>query len=928
MTEAKHPSSSGNLKNRQNWIHEIILTVLVVLIIAFYLRFSWDRYNEIASSEAIMLAESAESILHPQHIAELSGREEDITKPEYIMTKRSLSELLKTANPIYFAYLMSQRNGNIVILADSEPPDSSDYSPPGQLYEEAGETLRSVFKSAKTELTGPASDRWGTWISVFVPVKDPVSGKVIAVFGVDYSASEWYASLWKRMIPDVVIVISILLLFLVLLRLWRQNSILKELSEKLALNEALYRSVFNQAPIGIAIINDKSFVSRSEYIHLNINPMFERIIGWESSELMKIVWTDITHPEDLPADLEKFDQFKAGKIDGYSIEKRFLKPDGSSVWTNVKISHLLGGPDMQSLHLCLIEDISMRKEAEESLRESERSKAVLLSHIPGMAYRCNFDPEWTMQYVSDGCLGLTGYPPESLVNNRDISFNDLITPEYRAPLLKEWERTLLQRLHFKYEYEITTTDGNRKWVLELAEGIFDDQGKAEALEGIIIDISDRKEIENTLRYNNDHDRWTNLFNRNYLEKTLMNDAIMHTEYKKALMCIDISAVHSLTTAYGFNYTQELIKKISDSLKKYCTGKRTLFHAHENRFIFFLNDYKDKNELLEFTDAIIKTLDLFFLPERVGGGGIGIVEIDRKNELSTDQLLKKLLIASEKALSIQGKDFNVCFYDTETEKELVREQNIKRELARIADNESDRGLFLQYQPIFDLESNKISGFEALARLKNDKLGSISPIEFIPIAEKTKLIIPIGKKIMLQAFSFLNKLKEAGYDDVTVSVNVSAIQVLVNNFCEDLFKMIDEMHIRPENIGIEITESVFSSDYRAINHILGSLKEKGISIAIDDFGTGYSSLAREQELNVDCLKIDRYFIDKLMRTHSDRAITAEIISIAHKMGHYVIAEGVEHEEQKEYLLKNGCEKIQGYLIARPLDEDAAIGMLDPD
>ncbi|MEA4871563.1 MAG: hypothetical protein VB076_01970, partial [Synergistaceae bacterium] len=91
MTEAKHPSSSGNLKNRQNWIHEIILTVLVVLIIAFYLRFSWDRYNEIASSEAIMLAESAESILHPQHIAELSGKEEDITKPEYIMTKLSLS---------------------------------------------------------------------------------------------------------------------------------------------------------------------------------------------------------------------------------------------------------------------------------------------------------------------------------------------------------------------------------------------------------------------------------------------------------------------------------------------------------------------------------------------------------------------------------------------------------------------------------------------------------------------------------------------------------------------------------------------------------------------------------------------------------------------------------------------------------------------
>ena len=139
------------------------------------------------------------------------------------------------------------------------------------------------------------------------------------------------------------------------------------------------------------------------------------------------------------------------------------------------------------------------------------------------------------------------------------------------------------------------------------------------------------------------------------------------------------------------------------------------------------------------------------------------------------------------------------------------------------------------------------------------------------------------------------------------------------------MIDEMHVSPENLGIEITESVFTSDYGEINCILNELREKGIKIAIDDFGTGYSSLAREQELNVDCLKIDKYFIDKLLEVDSDNAITAEIISIAHKMGHYVIAEGVEQEEQKEYLIKNGCEKIQGYLIARPLDEDQAMKLL---
>lgn len=757
-----------------------------------------------------------------------------------------------------------------------------------------------------------------------MPIKDPENGEVFAVFGVDYSASEWNDRLRERMIPDLVIVISLLILFFVLLRFWSQNFTLREVSKKLALNEALYRSVFDQAPIGIAIVNDKSFATRSEYIQMNINPMFEQIIGWTSSELTKIAWTEITHQDDLKTDLEKFDQFKSGKIDGYSLEKRFLRPDGSSVWTNMKISHFLGGPEMQPMHLCLLEDISMRKAAEESLTESERSKAVLLSHIPGMAYRCNYDPDWTMRYVSDGCVELTGYPPESLINNRDLSFNDIITPEYRDPLFKEWKRILSERLPFKYEYEITTLSGKRKWVLELAEGIFDRNDEVEALEGIIIDISDRKEIENTLRYNNDHNKWTGLYNRNYLERTLKDDEIMHTDRKKALMCVNLSAVHSLTTAYGFNYTQELIKKISGSLKKLCTEKRMLFHAHENRFVFFIKDYSDKDELLELSDAVIDMLEKFLSPERAGAG-IGIVEVDRNSGPDTDQLLKKLLISSEKALSIPGNDFNVYIYDADTEKEIVREQNIKRELASIADNETDGGLYLQYQPILDLKSGRISGFEALARLKSDKLGFVPPLEFIPIAEKTKLIIPIGKKIILQALGFIGRLKAAGRADLTVSVNVSAIQVLANDFKEDLFKMIDEMNVSPKNLGIEITESVFTSDYSEINCILGELREKGIIIAIDDFGTGYSSLAREHELNVDCLKIDKYFIDKLMEIDSEKAITADIISIAHKMGHYIIAEGVEHEEQMEYLLKNGCEKIQGYLISRPLYEDEAIGLL---
>ncbi len=922
--ETKDPSSNIGMDTKKAKINSTLLTLIVISIIALHLRFAWNRYNDIASSEAVMLAQSMESLLHPEHITELSGTKEDLNKPAYVMTQLSLKRLVETNNPIRFAYIFGERNGSMIFLIDSESPDSPDYSPPGQIYEEASDTDWLPFKTGKTVLTEPTTDRWGTWISALVPIKDTSDGRVIAVLGLDYSASEWNSRVWERMVPDVVIIMTLLMLFIALLRTWRQNSTLKELSKKMAFNEALYRSVFEQAPIGIAIADKNRYVSQSEYGQMNANPMFEQITGWTSNELLKINWEDITYPEDLKLNIEKYEQFKERKTNGYTIEKRFIRPDGSTVWTNMKISPLLGNPDMGAFHLCLLEDISARKAAEESLKESERSKSVLLSHLPGMAYRCNYDRDWTMKYISDGCTELTGYAPENLLNNRDLSFNDIITPEYREPLCIEWELTLAERLSFKHEYEIITAEGKRKWVLELAEGIFDDNGEVEALEGIIIDISDRKEVENILRYNNEHDRWTGLFNRYYLENLLDRDTKELTEEKKALIGIDLSAAQSITTAFGFHYTQELITRTAGVISKYCTDKRLLFYTYENRFVFYLKGYKNRDDLIVFAETLANTLESLLSAERISGR-LGIVEIDYDNRLEADELLKRLLIASEKAKIIHEKDFSACFYDTEMENEIIREQDIKRELAQIAVSENNEVLFLQYQPIVDLKSNKISGFEALARLKSEKLGCVPPLEFIPIAEKTKLIVPIGRIVFMQSFRFLNRLKEIGYSNIDVSVNVSAIQVLANNLTVDLLNMINEMHVNPENIIIEITESVFSSNYEDINKILGELRNSGIKIAIDDFGTGYSSLAREQELNVDCLKIDKYFIDKLLELHPDNAITAEVISMAHKMGHWVIAEGVEHEIQKEYLVNNGCDSFQGYLFARPLDENTALEMI---
>jgi EAL domain-containing protein (putative c-di-GMP-specific phosphodiesterase class I) len=170
-----------------------------------------------------------------------------------------------------------------------------------------------------------------------------------------------------------------------------------------------------------------------------------------------------------------------------------------------------------------------------------------------------------------------------------------------------------------------------------------------------------------------------------------------------------------------------------------------------------------------------------------------------------------------------------------------------------------------------------------------------------------------------------LKENGYDTISVSINISVLQLIRDDFIKDLFQLMEEMQVNPANIILEITESMFASDYYEINWILGILKDSGIKIAIDDFGTGYSSLSRERELNVNIIKIDKYFSDKLLIFKDKEPITGDIISMAHKMGHSVVAEGVEHEEQRQYFENKGCDKLQGFLISEPLDKEAAIEFL---
>jgi len=267
------------------------------------------------------------------------------------------------------------------------------------------------------------------------------------------------------------------------------------LEQKLYEQGLTFDTIFQQAPIGIAISHGSEPSNGRENTVARFNPMFEKITGRTKDELMELGWAKITYPDDLDKDLTNFKKLQRGELSSYSMEKRYVRPDGSIVWVQMTVAPLIISNDDRYNHICLAQEITRRKEMEADLLESERSKSVLLSHLPGLAYRCKYDRQWTMEFVSAGCSTLTGYSPEGLISNKELAFCDLVAPEYRESLWIEWEKTLAKKVPLNYEYQIITAEGERKWVLEMGEGVFGEGGEVEALEGIIIDITYRFSIE-------------------------------------------------------------------------------------------------------------------------------------------------------------------------------------------------------------------------------------------------------------------------------------------------------------------------------------------------------------------------------------------------------------------------------------------------
>jgi diguanylate cyclase (GGDEF)-like protein len=423
------------------------------------------------------------------------------------------------------------------------------------------------------------------------------------------------------------------------------------------------------------------------------------------------------------------------------------------------------------------------------------------------------------------------------------------------------------------------------------------------------------------------DHLTGLHNRSSLYETLLHEFKDDVHTNKAMLFIDTDNFKFINDTLGHAFGDKLITAIGHRLSSISGCTNNVYRIGGDEFIIWLKNYQQAAEIEELAESVLQS---FKRPFGIGNTilyetvSIGI-SLCPEHCATADEMLTYADIAMYQAKK-SGKN-RYMFYNQLMMASVNERMVIEKNLHTALDNNEFE---LYYQPQIDMKNGKISGFEALIRWNSAELGSVSPTKFIDIAEDTHLIIPIGEWVLRNACFFIKNLHLQGYSDLTISVNISILQLLQEDFINIVTQALEFINLNPNYLELEITESVLMESYDAIYDKLQWLREKGVKLALDDFGKGYSSLSYLAQLPITTLKIDKTFIDNISESEEDASITGTIVMIGKKMGLTVVAEGVETKEQLNYLLEHKCSKIQGYYYSKPLPQDKAIKLIkeEPD
>jgi diguanylate cyclase (GGDEF)-like protein len=476
-----------------------------------------------------------------------------------------------------------------------------------------------------------------------------------------------------------------------------------------------------------------------------------------------------------------------------------------------------------------------------------------------------------------------------------------------------WE-TISQGEEWHGELENKRKDGSLFWELASISPVRDQAGNITHFIGVKEDITERKRYEERLQYMATHDELTGLVNRTLLQDRLAQSmSCAHLSGRHvAILLLDIDRFKMINDSLGHDFGDKLLRAVAQRLLQVVRSGDLVARLGGDEFVVLLSEVEEASTAGLVAGKLLQKLAWPFTidnREIIVTASMGICLSSPENADGIT-LIRNADIAMYRAKSAGN---NFAFYSPEMNSQILETMELESALRLALEREE---FCLHYQPKVDLASARITGFEALIRWNHPQRGMVSPVDFIPLAEETGLIVPIGSWVLLEACRQAKAWQAQGLPHLTVAVNLSARQFRKGDLAQSVSAILEQTGLDAQLLDLEITESMVMDDSDGAEQTMHNLKQLGVKLSLDDFGTGYSSLNCLRRFPVDTLKIDRSFINDVASDQSCASVATSIIAIAHNLKLDTVAEGVETREQLAFLAGCGCDAYQGFVFSKPL------------
>ena len=688
--------------------------------------------------------------------------------------------------------------------------------------------------------------------------------------------------------------------------------------EALTLSEARFHAMSDASPLGI-------FVSDAAGECVYTNEAYHKISGLTFEQTLGTNWSNAIHPDDRRRVLGEWWEAARGGAT-FQSETRFLRGDGSVVWARLNAAVMLDGKRSRG-HVQTVEDISERKAADDALfAEKERAQvtlnsigdAVLTTNLPG-----------NVTYLNQVAELMTGWSRELAVGRPLTEVFRIIDGVTRESAPNPAERAIRENrtVGLAADSILLCRDGGELAIEDSAAPIHNRDGQVAGAVIVFHDVSESRAMAQKMAYLAQHDFLTGLPNRALLTERLSRAIGQAKRHGKriGLIFVDLDYFKHINDSLGHALGDLLLQRVADRLISCIRDTDTVCRQGGDEFVILLAEIELASDAAPIAQKLLAAVAE---PCLIAGHelhvslsvGISIFPDDGQN---ADEVMKNADTAMYHAKA-NGRN-NYQFFTAEMNVLAVRrlfvESNLRRALRQ--------GEFLlYYQPKVDITSGLMIGSEALIRWQDPEHGLVSPKQFVPIAEESGLIVPIGSWVLREACRQVRAWQDSGLLVVPVSVNISAVEFHHRGFLEGVAQILKETGMLPSYLELELTESIVMNDAESSSVVLSSLKAMGMQLAIDDFGTGYSSLSYLKRFPIDTLKIDQSFVHDIARDPDDASIVRAMISMGKNLKQRVVAEGVETEEQLAFLRELHCDEGQGFLFGRPLPADEFALLLHVD